>query len=316
MKNTKNTKNAKNAKKEHLTTNLEHKTSFNPLGIPLLRIKTGYPTSQAIKKHPDLIPFLKSQNPPRIDNENRELLLLYNRYIAQDLFQLDIEFSPNAIIPTPVMRYNFLKHVINYKKTNEPSSREKNKLEHSLLEIGTGASAIIAMLAAKHFNCNVFATEIDSEYFKIAKKNIQKNKLGKKIKLFLSKGGIINSVIPKDLKVDYIVSNPPYYDKILSPKVIWGGKNHELVSKGNAGECFILQMIQEGWSHLNPGGIIAFIIPKTRTETIIEIENYLNKKNFDYEIIGLLVGNRTRYIFRVFKEEYKIDFNPLSEMLD
>lgn len=309
-------KNMKNTKKQHLAINLDHKKSFNPLGIPLIRINTGYPTSQAIKKHPDLIPFLKSHDPPRIDNENRELLLLYNRYITQDLFHLDIEFSRKAIIPTPVMRYNFLKHVINYKKKNEPSTIEKKNLEYSLLEIGTGASAIIAMLAAKHFDCNVFATEIDNEYIKIARKNVQKNKLDKKIKLFHSKGGIIDSVIPKDIKFDYIVSNPPYYNKILSPKVIWGGKNHELVSKGSAGEGFILQMIQEGWSHLNPGGIIAFIIPKTRTETLIEVENYLNKKNFDYEIIGLLVGNRTRYVFRIFKEGHKIDFNPLSEMLD
>ncbi|TFH31402.1 MAG: hypothetical protein E4G98_00055, partial [Promethearchaeota archaeon] len=85
---------------------------FDSTGIPHFKIHTHYPTSEAILRHPDLIPMLKSLVPPRIDKENRELLFLYNQYIAQDLYGLKVDFSPTAIIPTPTMRYNFLKHVI------------------------------------------------------------------------------------------------------------------------------------------------------------------------------------------------------------
>ncbi|MHA1673741.1 MAG: hypothetical protein ACTSYI_08930, partial [Promethearchaeota archaeon] len=81
---------------------------FDSTGIPHIQIHTNYPTSEAILRHPDLIPMLKSLDPPRIDTENRELLFLYNQYIAQDLYDLKVEFSPAAIIPTPTMRYHFL----------------------------------------------------------------------------------------------------------------------------------------------------------------------------------------------------------------
>lgn len=290
---------------------------FNPKGIPHIKIHTQYPTSLAIDRHPDLIPFLKSRNPPRIDSENRDLLFRYNHYIAQDLYGLNIEFSRSAIIPTPVMRYHFLRYVIG-SKTKIPSQqiyRELTAPTHkvTIIELGTGASAIIALLAAKHFHARVLATEIDPDYLKIAQTNINRNKCEEAITLFPSDGNLLDGVVPTDVRVDYIISNPPYYDKVLSPKVIWGGKKHELVSEGQAGEAFILQMIEEGWKYLKPGGLISFLIPKTRTETLIAVERYLNAHNMDYDIIGLLVGNRTRYVFRITKPDLD-GCDPTSEM--
>ncbi len=277
---------------------------FDSTGIPHIQIHTNYPTSEAILRHPDLIPMLKSLDPPRIDTENRELLFLYNQYIAQDLYGLKIEFSPTAIIPTPTMRYHFLKHVIQQKK---PAG--------TMIEVGTGASAIIALLAAKHFNQQVIATEIESDYLPIAHRNVNQNNLQDRITLIHSQGGLLHNVIPKGQKVDYIITNPPYYDKILSPKVIWGGKSRELVSGGEAGEEFILQLISESWEYLNPNGIIGFIIPKTRQATLIAVERYLNSHEIEYEVVGLLVGNRTRYVFRVFNPLKDQEHHPQHELL-
>jgi 23S rRNA A1618 N6-methylase RlmF len=266
---------------------------FDEKGIRLIRVTGGLQISDAIKSHPDLIPFLRSQNPPRIDNENRQALLLYNKYIVSDVYQLDIEFEPSiAIIPTPVMRYNFLIHVL--------------KPNATIIEIGTGGSAIIALLAAKHFGSKVIATEVEPEYLEYAQKNILRNHLQEKITLLNSHGKMLDGVIPFDTKVDYIISNPPYYDEIRSPKVLWGGKRTELVG-GQAGEQFVVQMIQEGWKYLNPEGVISFIIPKTRTETLIKIEEFLQQQQYDYDIIGLLAGNRTRYVFRVYKHTEPIN---------
>lgn len=260
---------------------------FDDKGIELIKVTGGLPISEAIKTHPDLIPYLRSLDPPRIDNENRQALLLYNRYIVSDVYNLEIEFEPSiAIIPTPVMRYNFLKYIM------RPNA--------SVIEIGTGGSAIIALLAAKHFQATVIATEVEPEYLEYAQKNIKRNKLESQITLINSFGKMLDNVIPAETKVDFIISNPPYYDEIRSPKVLWGGKPTELVG-GQAGEKFVVQMIQEGWKYLNLDGIISFIIPKTRTETLIKIEEYLQQRQFDYDIIGLLAGNRTRYVFRIYK---------------
>ncbi len=278
------------------------KSRFDPSGIRLYRVSGDYPTRIALQKHPDLSNHLKSINPPRIKKDNPTTLELYNRYIAEDLYDLKINFLPGAIIPTPILRFNFLKYVI------RPNS--------SLLEIGTGASAIIAMLAAKHFQCQVTATDVDQSYLNWAQTLIKLNGLDSQIKLVTSNGNIIESIFSPEDQFDFILSNPPYYDEILSPCSPWGGKSHELISEGKYGEGFILRLIKEGWNHLNPAGILAFIVPKTRQTTLCAVESYLQSHSdiWDYDIIGLLAGNRTRYVFRVHKPASKVSA-PAYEML-
>ncbi|MCK5345423.1 MAG: RlmF-related methyltransferase, partial [Candidatus Heimdallarchaeota archaeon] len=240
-----------------------------------------------------------SENPPRLDNTNQEALRLYNQVILQDLYDLDVNFAPDALIPTPTLRYNFLQHVIH------PGC--------SIIELGTGASAIIALLAAKKFNATVYATEMDLEYIDIANSNIQHNNLSDQIQIFNSHGKYLKGVIPTDVKVDYILSNPPYYEKILSPKVIWGGKQHELVSTGVDGTTFIMAMIREGWDYLKTPGTIAFLIPKTRQDMLIAIEEYIEHLKLPFDILALLAGNRTRFLFRIFKQPLS-DSHRLSDM--
>jgi methylase of polypeptide subunit release factors len=273
---------------------------FDETGIPIYRVTGGYPISEAIHDHPDLIPYLRSQNPPRINNLNREALLHYNYYIAKEKFGLDIEFEADqAIIPTPMMRYAFLKHIL----------FEGAKI----VEIGTGASAIIAMLAAKIFKAQVIATEMDPEYLQIASRNIRNNGLENQIQLIDSQGKFLDGVISADEQPDFIISNPPYYDIVRSPKLLWGGKSHELVGQGDAGEQFIVSMIEQGKKYMKPSGIISFIIPKTRQDTLVEIEAYLNQQNYDFDIFGLKAGNRTRFVFRLYHGIHAQN-SPHSEM--
>jgi methylase of polypeptide subunit release factors len=278
---------------------MDEQPFFNEAGIPIYRVKGGLRLSIATKNHPDLIPFLRKHDPPSIDNLDREALLLYNYYIAKDVYGLEIKFEEqDAIIPTPVMRYNFLLYLL------KPNS--------TVIELGTGASAIIAMLAAKHFNARVWATEMDPQYIEIAKENIHKNGLDQQITVIDSKGKYLDGVFAEDFKVDYIISNPPYYDKIRSPKILWGGRDHELIS-GEFGEEFCIRMLEEGWNHLNNPGMISFIIPKTRPETLVAIEEFLNKKGWEYDLFGLQAGNRVRFVFRVYRRD-RIQKHFYSEM--
>jgi methylase of polypeptide subunit release factors len=267
---------------------------FDPRGIKHIKVTGGLPISEAIHNHPDLLPYLRTRDPPRIDNESRDALLLYNKYIALDSYGLDIIFESDvAIVPTPVMRYNFLSHLL-------PASKKPH-----IMEIGTGASAIIALLAAKHFGARVWATEVNPEYIQLARKNVERNGFSDRIEIIDSRGKMIEGVIDPNMQFDFIISNPPYYDEVRSAKILWGGTPGELVG-GEAGERFVLQMIQEGWSHLKSSGVMSFIIPKTRDETLVKIEDYLTEAQYEYDIIGLLAGNRTRYVFRIFKDRSEI----------
>lgn len=260
---------------------------FNENNIPIIQIKGGLQIQEAIQNHPDLIPYLISKDPPRLDFEDRKALLLYNNYIAKDVYDLDLILEPElAIIPTPGLRYHFLLNVL--------------KPDSSIIELGTGPSAIIALMAAKFFNATVLATEFDELYLRMAKQNIERNEFDHLISLFDSKGKILEGVIKPGTSVDYILSNPPYYEKILSPKVLWGGKEVELVS-GEIGASFIVSMITEGQAFLKDDGIIAFLIPKKKTDLLNYILDFLNKQGCKFEILGLNAGTRVRYLFKVFK---------------
>jgi tRNA1(Val) A37 N6-methylase TrmN6 len=277
-----------------------NKKNFDEVGIPIYKTFGGMAFSEAVAKHPELEQYVLSRDPLRFDRQNRDALRKLNQFIAQDIYQLEIDFShEEAIIPTPVLRYNFLKLVLN------PNSK--------VIELGTGGTAIIALLAARWFNCEVLATEIDQEYITRAAQNIQANMLENKIRVVDSNGKMLDGVIPQEFRADFIISNPPYYDEIRSPNVLWGGRKHELVGEGEHGEKFIIDMIREGWHFLNPGGVISFIIPKTRTETLNAVEEYLAEKNHNYDILGLQAGNRLRYIFRIFKS-HDTESPFLSEM--
>ncbi len=262
--------------------------SFREEGIPIVPVKGGYPLSVAIQSHPDLIHYLRSKDPPKLNLKNREALLLYNKYIAKDVFGLDVTLeSAQAIVPTPVLRFNFLQQIL--------------KRNSTIIELGTGPSALIAMLAAKHFDAKVFATEMDPQYLEYARKNVAQNNLEQKVTIIDSKGKYLNGVFPENLRVDYVISNPPYYDKVRSTKLLWGGKEHELVS-GTFGEKFIVRMIDEGRKYLKSGGSIAFMIPKKRTDTLISVESFIQTIGYEQEIIGLKAGNRIRYVFRLYKQ--------------
>ena len=256
--------------------------------IPIIKVKGGLPFPDAIQNHPDLIPYLKSRNPPRLNLKNRTALLLYNKYIAKDKFGLDVILEEEkAVIPTPILRYNFLLQFL------KPNS--------TIIELGTGPSALIAMLAAKHFGAKVYATEIDSLYLKLAKENILRNNLENQISIVDSKGNFLDNVFPTDFKVDYIISNPPYYEKIRSTKILWGGKEHELVS-GTLGQQFIVRMIEEGWKYLKNDGKIAFMVSKKRTETLIAVNEFIQSIGCERNIVGLKAGNRIRYVFLLHKK--------------
>jgi tRNA1(Val) A37 N6-methylase TrmN6 len=157
------------------------------------------------------------------------------------------------------------------------------------------------MLAAKHFGAKVYATEMDTKFLELARQNILNNNLEKQIFIIDSKGKYLDGVFPKNFKVDFIISNPPYYDKIRATKILWGGKEHELVS-GTFGQQFIVQMIQEGWKYLKSNGKIAFMIPKKRVETLIAVNKFIQTIGCERKVVGLKAGNRIRYVFLLNKK--------------
>ncbi len=88
-----------------------------------------------------------------------------------------MEYHPRGgLVTTPVSRYLFLKTFLR-------GGGER------VLEIGTGHTAMMALMAEKLFNCDVTATELDDEFFRYAGANLARNNA--KARLIRSHGGII-----------------------------------------------------------------------------------------------------------------------------
>ena len=73
-----------------------------------------------------------------------------------------------------------------------------------ILDIGTGTGAIAISLSREFFNANIIATEISDKAINVARKNIIKNKLNNRIKLFKNLSSSFDNYF------DLVVSNPPY----------------------------------------------------------------------------------------------------------
>ncbi|WP_297497512.1 class I SAM-dependent methyltransferase [Thermococcus sp.] len=201
--------------------------------------KLGLPVKEAVKLFPELERYMDEHG--RLDFSNRKVRILYNRAIAKAVFHLDIDYHPRGLVTTPISRYLFLKTFL--------------RGGERVLEIGTGHTALMSLMAEKIFNCDVTATELDDEFFEYARRNVEKNRA--RIRLIKSDGGIIRGVIPEGERFDVIFSAPPYYEAptkgVLTEKEGVGG--------GLYGENFSVRLIDEVLDYLKPGGKVALFFP-------------------------------------------------------
>lgn len=234
--------------------------------------KLGLPVKEAVKLFPELEKYLDKRG--RLDLSNRETRILYNRAIAKALFGLEIEYHPRGLVTTPVSRYLFLKTFL--------------RGGERVLEIGTGHTAMIALMAEKLFKCDVTATELDEEFFEYARKNIERN--GARVRLLKSNGGIIRGVVPEGERFDVVFSAPPYYEKPTRGVLT----EREGVGGGKYGEAFSVKLLEEARDYLKPGGRVALFLPDK--EPLIDAISEKGKE-LDYSVkdVRFKAGTRWRH---------------------
>mgnify|MGYP005839443857 CR=1 FL=1 len=249
-----------------------------------VKINEGVPLSRILEKYPELIsPYLKSLNPPKIDFKNKNALAAYNKIIAREILGVKLSFHSEALVPAVMSRFEFVKLAV--------------KPHETVLDAGTGSVAICAIIAAKHLEAEVYATEVVEEYYENAKRNIIQNSLKDRIHLVKSSGGIVEGVIPNGLNFDAIISNPPYLPskaKLTDKK--FGGSTEELTGGGKTGGVFSLRFIEESVPRLNEGGRVALMIPMKKKKIHENITLKMEEENLDIQSIRLITGNRERII--------------------
>ncbi|ACS90823.1 MULTISPECIES: RlmF-related methyltransferase [Thermococcus] len=234
--------------------------------------KLGLPVREAIKIFPELEKYLDERG--RLDLSSRRARILYNKAIARVVFDIEVEYHPKGLITTPISRFIFLKTFL--------------RGGERVLEIGTGHTAMMAIMAAKIFKCDVIATEIDDEFFEYAKANISAN--NSKVQLIKSNGEIINGIIPKREIFDVIFSAPPYYEKptkgVLTPIEGIGG--------GVYGEEFAVRILREAREYMTENGKVALFLPD-KPSLLKSIISKAEKLSYLPKDIKFKVGTRWRH---------------------
>ena len=243
------------------------------------------PFSSLVEEYPILNAFLISVDPPKFDLGDPRVLSLLNKYLFKEVVDLDINVPEDFLIPSLGIRHAYSDFIASRMKSNKP-----------IIEIGTGASAAIAMILAKKYNKQVVATEIDPSSIEMAIANIKVNHLENKIEIIKSEGEIIKNLIPPG-EYSSLVSFPPFYDTDLTKlekKRGWKGTPSELFGGVKDGLVFARKLLEESFQSegIEIDVISMMLMNKEQIKELVDIVP-LDRKS---EIIQINAGTRKRYI--------------------
>lgn len=159
----------------------------------------------------------------------------------------------------------------NYNKTQE----------FNVLDIGTGSGAIIITILKEFNKSNGLALDINQKSLEIAQKNAILNKTGNRLK-FLHSDLFKN--LPKNIKFDLIISNPPYIPSktienlekevaVYEPKIALDG--------GIDGLSFYHEIIKNAPKYLKNRGNLLFEIGFDQKNAVLSIFKENNYKHLE-----------------------------------
>lgn len=175
----------------------------------------------------------------------------------------------------------------------EVIKRSKNFDSPVIIDVGTGSGAI-AIALSKELNCHVYASDISSDALGVAKENAEKTNSN----ITLYQGNMLEPYIKNDIKVDIIVSNPPYIKE--NEEIEDVVRNNEpsiaLYAKNNGLEYYE-SIFKNASKILKDKYLIALEIGQTQGENVKKIAlTYLNNVKVEIKK-DLSLKNRMVFVY-------------------
>ena len=148
----------------------------------------------------------------------------------------------------------------------------KGKENLKIVDIGTGSGAITVSLAKYIKDCQVYSLDISDKALSIGLKNAISNKVEDKINFI--KSNIFSGIEDKGLKLDVIVSNPPYIRRADIETLHTQVKDYEpyiALEGGEDGLDFYRQITEESVNYINKDGILAYEVGHDQAEDVSRI---------------------------------------------
>lgn len=135
-------------------------------------------------------------------------------------------------------------------------------------DVGTGSGAIAIALKKEEDRMNVYASDISSDALKMAKENAEANDA--KIEFFL--GSMLDPYIENNIKVDILVSNPPYIknDEIMESSVI-DYEPHVALFGGDDGLKFYREIFENAHKILKQKAMLFFEMGYDQKENLSKL---------------------------------------------
>ena len=200
-----------------------------------------------------------------------------------DFYGYELDVNKNVLIPRRETE----------ELVEEVIKRSKNFNNPTIIDVGTGSGAI-AISLSKELNCHIYASDISGAALKVAKKNICKTSSN----VTLYKGNMLKPYIKNDIKVDILVSNPPYIDKTEKIEdIVKNNEPHLALYAKNKGLEFYESILKDVSKILNDKFLIAFEIGQEQGEMVKKIAlKYLS--NIKVEIKkDLYLKNRFVFVY-------------------
>ena len=156
----------------------------------------------------------------------------------------------------------------------EVIKRSKDFNSPTIIDVGTGSGAI-AIALSKELGTHIFASDISLDALEVAKTNIENNNAN----VTLFSGDMLKPYIENNIKVDILVSNPPYigYDEKIE-EIVKNNEPHIALYAKNDGLEFYESILKDASKVLKDKYLIAFEIGNTQALEIKSlIEKYLGR---------------------------------------
>nr|POE94425.1 putative methyltransferase-like protein c27d7.08c [Quercus suber] len=164
--------------------------------------------------------------------------------LAHDFHLMYLSLPPDRLCPPVPVRWNYIHWIQELLDTTSESYTDAPQAEREVvgLDIGVGASCVYALLAcASRPRWHMLGTDIDSHSLEYASRNAQDNDLEARIHLKLNSAN--EPLLPKNHKLDFVMTNPPFYDsseemkesyvnKTAPPSAICTGSPNEMICPG------------------------------------------------------------------------------------
>lgn len=132
----------------------------------------------------------------------------------KEFFSLDFEVSPAVLIPRPDSEFV----VLEFLRVAKPLA------QLTAIDLGTGSGNLAITGARQHSGAKFTAVDSSAAALEIARRNAQRHGVSDRLQ-FLE--GNLFDPLPADLKVDCILSNPPYIPTAEIPNLPVGVRDYE-----------------------------------------------------------------------------------------